>query len=184
VDLVREQAGDAQTVLAVGLVTDRPEGRARGHVLDPLDARGDVGDPRQDAILTNHPTRGREDDRSLLSIGRGGDHLPAGLLLGSERVQEPDRGGQTALAGAPRNHDERRAHLPAAELIHRAIDPPDQAFLPVGERERQACETAFVQAQFADEPDRLVGPPEGIGDRLVGPEPCGAAAVKRGHALN
>ena len=76
---------------------------------------------------------------------------PPASFSGPKHVQEPERSGQGRLAGAARHHDESRAHLPAAQLVDRAVDPADQALLPVGERERLAGEAALVQPQLADE---------------------------------
>ena len=117
---------------------------------------------------------GSEHDARLLAIGRGGDHLPAGFLLGTEAVQEPERSGQGRLAGAARHHDESRAHLPAAQLVDRAVDPADDPLLPVLERERLAGEPTLMQPELADEPDSLLGPAERVGDPAARPEPGGA----------
>jgi hypothetical protein len=59
--------------------------------------------------------------------------------------------------------------MPATRFFDRGVNPPNQALLPLGERERLAGEAAFVQTKFLAEPDGLIGPAQRIRDGVVGP---------------
>jgi hypothetical protein len=150
---------------------------------DPLDRRRRCGDASEHRILLDHSARGVEDDAGLLAVRGRGDHLATRLLLRTEAVEQTERGGQRRLAGAARHHHEHRADLAAAEFVGRAVNLADQPLLPVGKGEWLTGEAALVQAQLTDEADGQMGPAERVRDRIVRPEPCGAGAVKLGHAL-
>ena len=90
---------------------------------------------------------------------------PPASFSGPKVCSRPSAAASDDLAAAPRHHDEGRADLPAAELVDRAVDPADQALLPVGERERLAGEPTLMQPELADEPNRLLGPAERVRDR-------------------
>ena len=188
VHLVGQQHGDAQAVLAVGLVADGPVGALRLRVGDQPPAVDDPRGGRQVRVGPDHAGAAVVGDGGLVAVRGGRDHLAGRVPFRPQQPEQRQRAGERGLAAAARQQQERRADLPQPGVrVDVAEDLADDARLPGVQSEGLAGQRALGVAQLLDEAHRPLAVAQRVGDVALEEAGAGQAAGRTAimaHALS